>query len=421
MYRKEVLPNGVRVVTEEVPHVQSTAIGVWVRTGSRHETPDIHGVSHFLEHLMFKGTARRTAREIAEELEAVGGILNAFTTKEFTCFYARVLAEHVGLAVDLLSDMLLHSRFAPEDIAREKNVILEEIRMYEDSPDELVHDLFASTLWDGHPLGRAILGSIDSVASLTREQIVDYYSRRYRAGNIVIAAAGKLHHEELLEKLAPFATEQLRGGELEAETRPVPRAETKVLVKDTEQTQICLGTSGLSQDDEEIYALNILNSIIGGGVSSRLFQEIRENRGLAYSVYSYHSAYVDSGLLAVYAGTHPANVKQVVGLILEELAKIKEQGVTEEELNRTKEQTRGNLLMSMENVSNRMSRLGKTELCFGRVITVEEVLEKAKLVDTRQVQQLAARMFNQGAFAFSAIGPAQVEIDLERMQAEAGL
>lgn len=421
MFRKEVLPNGIRVVTEEVPHVQSTAIGVWVRTGSRHETPQIHGISHFLEHLMFKGTARRTAREIAEELEAVGGVLNAFTTKEYTCFYARVLHEHVGLAVDVLADMLLCSRLAPEDIGREKNVILEEIRMYEDSPDELVHDLFASTLWDGHPLGRAILGSIDSVGSLTREQIADYYSQRYRSGNIVIAAAGKLNHEELLEKLAPFATEQLRGGEPGAETRPVAKAETRVLVKDTEQTQICIGTAGLSQNDEDIYALNVLTNILGGGVSSRLFQEIRENRGLAYSVYSYHSAYVDSGLLAVYAGTHPANTKNVVGLILGELAKIKDQGITEEELHRTKEQTRGNLLMSVENVANRMSRLGKTELCFGRIITVEEVLEKVKLVDIPQVRQLAARMFTRGAFAFSAIGPGQEEIDLGRMQAEAGL
>ncbi|TDA68910.1 MAG: insulinase family protein [Clostridia bacterium] len=421
MFHKEVLPNGIRVVTEEVPHVQSAAIGIWVRTGSRHETPDIHGASHFLEHLMFKGTARRTAREIAEELEAVGGVLNAFTTKEYTCFYARVLGEHVDLAIDLLSDMLLHSRFAPEDIAREKNVILEEIRMYEDSPDELVHDLFASTIWDGHPLGRAILGSVDSVASLTREQIVDYYSRRYRAGNIVIAAAGKINHQALLDKLAPFAAGELNGGGPDVETRPVPKAETRVVVKDTEQTQICLGTPGLSQEDEEIYSLNALNGILGGGVSSRLFQEIRENRGLAYSVYSYHSAYVDSGLLAIYAGTHPANVKNVVGLILEELARIKDQGVTGDELNRIKEQTRGNLLMSMENVSNRMSRLGKTELCFDRVISVEEVLEKVRLIDMSQVQQLAARMFNQGAFAFSAIGPSQVEIDLEKMQAEAGL
>ncbi|MBC7325361.1 MAG: insulinase family protein, partial [Moorella sp. (in: Bacteria)] len=318
--------------------------------------------SHFLEHLLFKGTTRRTARQIAEELEAVGGVINAFTTKEYTCYYSRVLAEHMDLAIDVLSDMFFNSLLDDQDIEKEKKVILEEIKMYEDSPDELVHDLFARTIWPGHPLGRAILGTSESVAGLNRDLIYRYYQEQYNSANIVLAAAGKFHTAELLAKLqAAFGLKTCPGKGKEY-SPPQVRAGVSINVKDTEQVQICLGVPGLPQDDAGIYALQALNNILGGGLSSRLFQLIREEQALAYSVYSYHAGFVDSGLFTIYAGTSPDNYRQVVELMLEELAAVKNRGITSQELKRTKDQIRGNLLLGQENVNHRMSRLGKTEL-----------------------------------------------------------
>lgn len=421
MYQKKILDNGIRVVSEEVPFANSIALGVWVRTGSRNEDENNQGVSHFLEHLLFKGTARRTARQIAEELEAVGGVINAFTTKEYTCFYSRVLAEHLDLAIDVLSDMFFNSLLANEDIEKEKKVILEEIKMYEDSPDELVHDLFAQTIWPGHPLGRAILGTYESVTNLNRDRIYRYYREQYNSANIVLAAAGKFATSELVAKLqAAFGQKPCPGREGEYYP-PEEQGGVSIHVKDTEQVQICLGVPGLPQDDPGIYALQALNNILGGGLSSRLFQLIREEQALAYSVYSYHASFLDSGLFTVYAGTSPDNYRQVVELILKELAAIKNERVAGLELKRTRDQIRGNLLLGQENVNHRMSRLGKTELTFGRVITAEEVIERLNEVTEDDIRAIAGRLFQPEYLSLTTLGPEVEPLDLPARARQAGI
>ncbi|MGI6552967.1 MAG: M16 family metallopeptidase [Bacillota bacterium] len=323
MYQKHILKNGVRVVIEEIPHAHSAVIGLWVRTGSRYENDRNRGVSHFIEHLLFKGTANRTAKQIAEELEVLGGSLNAFTAKEYTCFYARVLGEHLPKAVDLITDMFFHSNFAPEDIEKERKVILEEIKMYEDSPEELIHDLFATTVWQKHSLGYPILGTTDSVQGINEEIIRDYFQKYYTPERVVIAVAGKVRSEEILAMLEErYGDWQPNERKENAGEKPIAHAEVVFNEKDTEQVHLCIGTPGLAQNDARMYAMMILNNIIGGGLSSRLFQEIREERGLVYSIYSYHASYQDTGLFTIYAGTSPSNVMEVIELILKELRRV---------------------------------------------------------------------------------------------------
>jgi len=312
------LANGVKVLTEKIPHVHSASIGVWVDVGSRDENDHQAGVTHFIEHLMFKGTQRRSAKDIAEELDAVGGQLNAFTTKEYTCYYARVLDEHLPLAVDLLGDMLFHSRFDEVDIDRERNVILEEIKMYEDAPDELVHDIFAGTIWHSHPLGRPVIGGEQSVRNLSRADLRTFYKQFYTPGNIVVAAAGNFEHEQLLDMLNKTFG-QLTGNKKERRfVVPQPNKQVFCRTKDTEQVHLCLGTPGLPMDHEKIYVFQLINTILGGGLSSRLFQEIREQRGLVYSIFSYHSSYHDSGLFCIYTGLSKQNVRPTLELIIKE-------------------------------------------------------------------------------------------------------
>lgn len=404
-YRKEILPNGVRIVTEEIPYIRSVAIGIWVGVGSRDEDEHNNGVSHFIEHLLFKGTKNRTAKQIAEALEAVGGQLNAFTTKEYTCYYARALDEHFDLAVDILSDIFFNSLFDPKVIDTERNVILEEIHMYEDSPDELIHDLFAQVIWQGHPLGRPILGTMATVSSLTHADIINYFQKHYVPEDVVIAVAGRVEHAAVMDKLSPVFGAWERERVPKNAEAPVARATTVMSEKKTEQIQICLGTPGVAQTDDRLYILHVLNNVLGGGVSSRLFQEIREERGLAYSVYSYHSAYRDSGLFSIYAGTSPNNMEMVLELIMEEISKIKREGITQAEIERTKNQIKGNLYLGLENVNSRMSRLGKSELCYGRIISPDEVIAKIEKVTADDLINLAREMFNVNKFALATIGP----------------
>lgn len=421
MWEKYIFSNGVKVLTEEMPYVHSAVIGIWVKTGSRYENLNNHGVSHFIEHLLFKGTANRTAKQIVEELEAVGGSLNAFTTKEYTCFYAKILAEHLHKAMELLCDMFFNSLFLQEDIEKEKNVILEEVKMYEDSPDEIIHDLFAQTIWKNHSLGRTILGTADSIKALTRTDIMSYYTQHYCPGNTVIAVAGKIKHDDIVDKLSKYFSEW--------DNRPCPvgleqpQTESSVIIakKDTEQVQICLGVPGLPQEHAQSYALLVLNNVLGGGLSSRLFQEIREDRGLAYSIYSYHTTYLDTGLLAVYAGTSPNRFDEVVKLIATELVKLKIKGITREELLRAKEQIKGNLLLGMESASNRMSRLGRTEICYGRVITAEEVVKRISEVEFATVNQLCRELFQKEKFTLTAIGPVDEQNDFYAFLTEIGM
>ncbi|HHX51851.1 MAG TPA: insulinase family protein [Clostridia bacterium] len=417
MHQKHTLKNGVRIIIEEIPYAHSAVIGLWVRTGSRYENDCNRGVSHFIEHLLFKGTANRTAKQIAEELETLGGSLNAFTAKEYTCLYARVLAEHLPAAVDLLTDMFFHSNFAPEDIVKERKVILEEIKMYEDSPEELIHDLFATTVWQKHALGYPILGTANSVQGINEKIVLDYFQEYYTPERVVLAVAGKVQQEEVLALLEERYGDWQPGkmNERAGET-PVPHAEIVFSKKDTEQVHLCLGTPGLAQGDDRMYAMMVLNNIIGGGLSSRLFQEIREQRGLVYSIYSYHASYLDTGLFIIYAGTSPGNVLEVVELSLKELHRVKTDGITRQELFKTKEQIKGSVLLSMESTSHRMSRLGRTEICFGRVITGEEIVAGIRATKPDEVQQLARDLFQKTQLTLTSIGPSDKSCNFEEVR-----
>ncbi len=405
MYRKVTLDNNVHILTEDVPHVRSVAVGFWVDVGSRDENVEVNGVSHFIEHLMFKGTNHRTAKEIAETLDAVGGQLNAFTTKEYTCYYARVLDEHIDLAVDLLSDMIFESKFEPQDVDRERNVILEEIKMYEDAPDELVHDIFASSMWDGHALGRPIIGTAEVIENISRDKIIDFYNTYYNPGKMVVAVAGNIKHEDVVEKFNKVFNQKKGSGPLRKMTSPSPRQDIVCRGKETEQVHLCVGTPGLSLDDENIYVFQIINTILGGGLSSRLFQEIREQRGLVYSVYSYHSSYHDTGLFCIYAGLSKQNVDEVLDLIFKQVKDIHVNGVKTKELQRAKDQLKGNLYLSLENVSTRMSRLGKSQLYLGKVIPPEEIVKRINKVEAHEVQELARDLLRPEHFSLATVGP----------------
>ncbi|HOV78715.1 MAG TPA: pitrilysin family protein [Bacillota bacterium] len=405
MYRKFTLDNNVHILTEDVPHVRSVAVGFWVDVGSRDEDVEMNGVSHFIEHLLFKGTRRRTAKEIAEALDAVGGQLNAFTTKEYTCYYARVLDEHLDLAIDLLNDMIFHSRFDPNDIDRERNVIMEEIKMYEDAPDELVHDVFAGSIWDGHSLGRPIIGTVDVIKNITREKIIDYYHTHYIPSKMVVAVAGNIKHEEVAEKFRKGFEEKKGKRPARNISTPTNRQHIVCRGKDTEQVHLCVGTPGLSLDHEQIYVFQVINTVLGGGLSSRLFQEIREQRGLAYSVYSYHSSYHDTGLFCIYAGLSRQNVEEVLNLIFKQVKDIKINGIKAEELQRAKDQLKGNLYLSLENVSTRMSRLGKSQLYLGKVIPPEEIVKRINKVEAHEVQELARDLLRPEHFSLATVGP----------------
>lgn len=405
MFNLVTMDNNAQILTETVPHVRSVSIGFFVDTGSRYESPDINGSSHFIEHLMFKGTGRRSAKDIAEELDAVGGQLNAFTTKEYTCYYARVLDEHFDLAVDLLGDMLFASKFDPVDIDRERNVILEEIKMYEDAPDELVHDIFASSIWRGHSLGQTIIGTADVINGLTREELFNYYKNNYNPGRMIVAVAGNISHDAVMKKLRPlFENKEGKARPRQVNT-PVTQRHIVCRSKDTEQVHLCVGAPGLKLDHENIYVMQIINTILGGGLSSRLFQEIREQRGLVYSVYSYHSSYHDTGLFGIYAGLSKQNVNEVLDLIFKQVRDIQVNGVKKEELYRAKEQLKGSLFLSLENVNTRMSRLGKSQLYLGKVFSPEEIVNKVNRVTISDIQELAKEVLDPNGFSLASIGP----------------
>lgn len=408
MYNKTTLSNGVRIITEEIPHVRSVCLGFWVGAGSRDEDDNNNGIAHFIEHMMFKGTGKRTAKEIAETLDAVGGQLNAFTSKEYTCYYAKVLDEHLSIAVDLLGDMFFNSLFKAEDIEKEKNVIIEEIKMYEDAPDELVHDIFASTLWSGHALGRPIIGTDEIIKRLGREDLISFRDDFYTPDSLVVAAAGNVRHNEIIEKLGPMF-ERLKTKTAERRyTAPKAHSSIHSRKKDTEQVHLCIGTPGLPMDHDNTYVFHILNSVLGGGISSRLFQEIREERGLAYSVYTYQSSYRDAGLFSVYAGLSQNNLNQVISLVAKEMKDFRMNGITRDELYRAKEQIKGSMYLGLENVSNRMSRIGKSELCLNRIVSIEEAVQKVNSVSLQSVKDLADTLFKNENIVVTSIGP---EID----------
>ncbi|HTP66350.1 MAG TPA: pitrilysin family protein [Geobacteraceae bacterium] len=395
MVEKTVLNNGVRVITENIPHAYSVSIGIWVTNGSRHERRESNGVAHFIEHLLFKGTKRRNALQIAREIDSVGGVLNAFTSREFVCYYAKVLDTYLPKAVDLLSDIFLNSIFDPEEIEKERKVILQEINMLEDTPDDYIHDLFSQQLWQGNSLGMPIIGNEKSVGKLSRDFIVEYRNRRYCAEDVIIAAAGKVDHKDLLNSLNDMCGSIQAGSARKQLRRPECRKNVAVFDKDLEQVHLCLGLNSLSQDHRERYEAHVMNTILGGSMSSRLFQEVREKAGLAYAIYSYMSAHSDTGSLAVYAGTSHESLDEVIDLTVREFKKLKNEAVSAIELDSAKEQLKGNILLSLESSDNRMSKLAKNEIYFGRYQTFEEIIQGFDRVTAGSLQGLCERLFDE--------------------------
>lgn len=391
---KYELKNGLRVMIESIPTCRSVSFGIWVKTGSRYEDLNNNGISHFIEHMLFKGTNRHSAKDIADRFDGIGGNVNAFTSKEYTCYYAKVLDQHLPIAVDILSDMFFDSQMADVELAKEKNVILEEISMYDDTPDDTVHDLASRAAYNDHPLAYSILGTAERLNAMGSNDLRKYMGERYRIDNTVISLAGNVG-EEVLELLEHhFGQFDVKGSDSVLE---VPTFQSRALFhrKKTEQNHLCLTFPGSSSKAPNLYAMILLNNTIGGGMSSRLFQEIREKRGLAYSVYSYHTSYADSGLFTVYAGTAPKQTKEVYDLTVELLNDIADKGLTEAELSRGKEQLKGNLILSLESTSSRMNRLGKNELMLGRHYTLDEMLERIDQVQMSDLDAIMKSMISQ--------------------------
>ncbi|MFH0809425.1 MAG: pitrilysin family protein [Pseudomonadota bacterium] len=407
MYRKTVLDNGVRVITERIPYVRSVSVGIWVTVGSRDERAVEAGISHFIEHMVFKGTKRRDAQQIAREIDSIGGASNAFTGKENTCFHAKVLDEHLPLIVDLLIDIFLESAFKSREIERERHVVLQEIGLSQDTPDDYVHELLGQAMWGDHPLGSSILGTVESVKSFGRRHISRYMARTYGPRNMLIVAAGNLDHDQLLEIVAPLFSGLANDNEPVPRCPPVARAETGVLTRELEQVHLCLGAKGLASAAPERYGAALLNVILGGSMSSRLFQSIREKKGLAYSIYSYLSSYADSGGVAVYAGVDPAKANETLRLILREIKRLKRELIPDDELSGAKKHLRGGILLSAENTDNRMTRLAKNEIVFGRLVPYEEMMADMEKVTSEDVRGLANELFRQDSLSLALVGPVE--------------
>ncbi len=388
MYKKHILDNGLRIVTEHIPYVKSISIGVWIETGSKMESSEENGISHFIEHMLFKGTKTRSAKDIAETIDAVGGQINAFTGKECTCYYVKVLDSHYDLALDVLSDMVFNSNFDPNEIDKERSVILEEISMYEDSPEDLAHDLFSQTLFKDSTLGYPILGTKESLANLNQEKMLAYLSKHYRPENAVISVAGNFDELQLMKEIEKrFENWQKLEGKATTNMDLSYHYEVLHKAKDIEQTHLCLGFKGIEMGNKEVYPLMVVNNILGGSMSSRLFQSIREERGLVYSVYSYPTTYKDGGIFAIYAGMNPQQLEEVCQLIKVELNTLKDTGLTAEELHKAKEQLKGNYILGLESTSSRMTSIGKSELLQQRILSPKEILQ---LIDDIQLTDVAS-------------------------------
>lgn len=412
MFKKIALKNGVRIVCEQIPYVKSVSLGIWVRTGSGNESTKNNGISHFIEHMLFKGTEKRSAAEIAESIDNIGGQLNAFTGKECTCFYSKTLDEHIDIALDVLSDMFFNSIYAKKDIAVEKKVILEEIGMYEDAPEELVHDILSETVWDGSAIGYPILGTGKSLRGINREMIQKYLGERYTPGNTVIAVAGSFDEVRLADMLEKYfgswtAEADVTLGSQTVEFKPG----ISIREKDTEQVHICIGFDGIHNGDDRLYPLLAVNNIFGGGMSSRLFQKIREKKGLVYSIYSYPTAYNDTGLFTVYAGMKPEQLNAVIGLIYDEIRLLLKKGITQQELEKSREQLKGNYILGLESTTSRMNSIGKSELMLGYINTPEEILKKIGEITMDGVNEIINRVFKLDQKGISIVGNLSPDFD----------
>jgi predicted Zn-dependent peptidase len=412
---RDVLDTGLRLITESMPQVRSVTIGVWLMRGSRHESDALAGIAHFVEHMLFKGTDSRSAEDIAQAIDSIGGQLDAFTAKEYASYYIKVLDEHLPLAVELLSDIVLHPAFAEEEIAREKKVVLEEIKMVEDTPDDLVHELFTQHFWEGHPLGRPILGSKETVEGLTETSLREYFRGAYVAPNMIVSAAGNLDHGELRELVSSAFRSLPAKGDPFSEHAPHVTPTVITRTKELEQSHVCLGTNSYPQSHDDRYVSYILNSVLGGSMSSRLFQNVREKRGLAYSVFSGLSAYRDAGNITIYAGCAADAVEEVIDLCVEELRALKRDPVPDAELVRAKDHLKGSLMLSLENTASRMSHLARQEIYFERHFGLDETLAGVQRVTREDIQRVADDLFANGSLAATVLGPRAPDLPLTRL------
>lgn len=405
MYTKHTLDNGIRIVMEKIPYLRSVSIGIWIGAGSAYEDQNNNGISHFIEHMMFKGTKKRSAKQIAETMDAVGGQLNAFTAKECTCFYAKVIDEHVDLAIDLLADMILNSVFETTELEKEKRVILEEIFMYEDSPEDLVHDLLASSFFGNHPLGRPILGNHENLKKFDRDAVLAFIKQYYNPNNLIVSVAGNFCKDQILTLIEQYFSSWRQVHQ----PQKLPSVEYNgkgifYRQKDIEQIHLCLGYQGVKLGQEETYPLMVFNNLFGGGMSSRLFQKVREEHGLAYSVASYPSNYTCGGLFTIYSSMKPTQVRDVLSIITDEIIDIKTKGVRKDEFVMAKEQLKGNYILGLEGSSSRMTAMGRAELLLGRVMTPSQILDKIDGVDIDQINGIAYYIFNSPNVTLALVG-----------------
>ncbi len=403
--RRTVLPNGVRIITETMPHVRSVSVGIWVGTGSRRETAQQNGICHFIEHMLFKGTTNRTAEEIARSVDSIGGNLDAFTSKELVSFNTKVLDQHLGLAFDVLSDLVLNPRFLAEDLKKEKGVILEELKMDTDNPEYLVHEIFSSNFWKDHPIGKPILGTRETVMSFTRDMVAEYYGGCYVPANLTITAAGNLTHERLVDLATERFGDRPPGPPAPKDAPPSTHARISIRnKKELEQVHVCLGVPSYPLSHENRFACYVLNTLLGGGMSSRLFQTVREKLGLAYAVFSELNPYSDTGCMSIYAGTSLESARRVVECILTEFRRLKQEAVPEEELQRAKDYMKGSLMLSLESTGSRMANLARQEMYFGRFFSLDELLESIERITTADVQSLAQTFFDPRQIALTVLG-----------------
>ena len=402
----DTLPNGVRLVTETMPHVRSVSLGVWLARGSRHEVPAQGGIAHFIEHMLFKGTERRTAQDIAQQFDSMGGNLDAFTSKEYAGYYIKVMDEHLPRAFDILSDLVLHPAFPVDEIEREKKVILEEIKMVEDTPDDLVHELFTEHYWRDHPLGRPILGTPETVSGFTQDVLFRYFREAYVGRNLIVSAAGNFEHAPLRDMVEEVFGSVPDAGADWHETAPAARPPQIERHKDLEQSHIVVGTPAFPQAHADRYPAFLLNVILGGSMSSRLFQTIREQRGLAYAVFSGVSSYRDTGMLSVYAGCAAESVPEVVDLVVDGLRTMRREPVSDDELRRAKDHLKGSLMLSLESTSSRMTHLARQEMYFGRHVTLDEIIAGIEGATAEDVRRVAAELFVQDTIGVTVLGPA---------------
>lgn len=402
--RREVLPNGLRLVTESMPHVRSVSVGVWLTRGSRHEPVAHAGIAHFVEHMLFKGTATRSAEDIAQQIDSIGGQLDAFTSKEYAGYFIKVLDEHLPVALDVLADLVTRPAFDPDEIGREQKVVLEEIKMAEDTPDDLVHEIFAERFWNGHALGRPILGTAASVSALDAPALRRYFDEAYVTRNFVVSAVGRLEHERLRDLVGEAFAHARHDGPPIDEPRPVTAADVVIRRKDLEQSHVCFGTPGLAQSHEARYAGYVLNTVLGGSMSSRLFQNVREKRGLAYAVFSSLSAYRDAGALTVYAGCANEAVGELVDVVVEELRRLRREPIEAGELRRAKDHLKGSLMLGLESTSSRMSHLARQEIYDDRTDSLDGMLAGVEAVTAERVQALATALFAGDALGLTVLG-----------------